>query len=327
MKSDSPRLYGAIDLGGTKLRSIVADGSGRVLASDIGFSHTKDGLEAVLDRMTASLQASLEEAGVEKSELAALGIASPGAVDSSRGIVPSAPQLPGWRDVPLARLMEERTGLPVRLENDATAAALGEHRFGAGRGSRYMIYLTVSTGIGGGIIIDGELYSGTSGAAGELGHVVIDLHGPPCGCGSRGCLESLASGTAIARRGKEVVERGESETLARLSREGGPVTAEMMQRAAEMGDEASTEAFRQAGEYFGVALAGFVNIFNPEVIVIGGGVARAGDLILVQARATMEALAMDQPLRDVRLALSELGDLGGALGMIARLREQEEERP
>ncbi len=186
-----------------------------------------------------------------------------------------------------------------------------------------MLYLTVSTGIGGGIIIDGEMYGGKSGAAGELGHVVIDMNGPPCGCGARGCLEALASGTAIATKGEELAESGGSPTLARLRREEGRVTSEMMQRAAEMGDTASREAFREAGHYFGVALASYVNIFDPEVIVIGGGVAKAGDLLLEQARITMQALAMAQPLKGVRLVVSELGDFAGALGMVARLTEAE----
>jgi glucokinase len=323
--TDPAVLYGAIDLGGTKLRSIVADGSGRVLGDDIRLSRAQEGLEVVLGGMVESLDASLAKAGVERGRLRALGIASPGPVDSARGIVPDAPQLPGWRDVPLARLIEERVGVPVHLENDATAAALGEHRFGAGRGSRYMLYLTVSTGIGGGIIIDGEMYGGKSGAAGELGHVVIDMNGPPCGCGARGCLEAMASGTAIGRKGEELAESGRSTVLARLRREEGRVTAEMMQRAAEMGDAASREAFREAGHYFGVALASYVDIFDPEVIVIGGGVAKAGELLLEEARITMQALAMAQPLKGVRLVVSELGEFVGTLGMVVRLAEVEGE--
>ncbi len=278
----------------------------------------------MLDRMVECLDASLAKAGVKREGLAAIGVASPGAVDVVRGVVPSAPQLPGWRDVPLARLLEERLGLPTRVENDANAAALGENRFGAGRGSRHMLYITVSTGVGGGIIVDGELYSGKGGAAGEFGHVTIDVNGPPCGCGANGCLESLASGTAIARKGELLAQSGESPILARLRRDEGRVTAEMMSRAAEMGDEASREVYRETGRYCGVALANLVNVFDPEVIVIGGGVARAGDLFLNPARATMESRAMRQPLKGVRLALSELGDLGGALGMVARLREAEE---
>ncbi|HEU4759680.1 MAG TPA: ROK family protein, partial [Dehalococcoidia bacterium] len=261
------------------------------------------------------------KARTQVRDLRGLGIASPGPVDVKRGIVPNAPQLHGWHDVPLVDIMRERLGLPVWLENDASAAALGEHAFGGGRGTLHMLYLTVSTGIGGGIIIEGKLYRGTSGSAGELGHVVIDLNGPACGCGARGCLESLASGTAIARSGEELVARGESRVLAELRGREGPVTAEMMKRAVDLGDPASREAFRQAGHYLGIALAGYVNVFNPQVILIGGGVARAGDLLMEQARTTMQALAMSQPLKDVRLDLGLLEDRAGPLGMIARLRE------
>ena len=321
MTTRSAPLYAAVDLGGTKVRALVADRSGRVLGDDIRPSGAAEGLETVLARMVESLDAALARAGVEREQLTGLGIAAPGAVDVERGVVPNAPQLPGWQDVPLARLMEERVGVPALLENDASAAALGEHRFGAGRGTRHMLYITVSTGLGGGIIIDGELYRGKSGAAGELGHVIIDINGPPCGCGARGCLEALASGTAIAGRGERLAESGDSPVLARLRGQEGPVTAEMMKRAADMGDAASREAFREAGHYLGVALAGYVNIFDPEAIIVGGGCAQAGDLLMDQAQVTMESLAMNQPLKGVRLVVSELGEFSGAMGMIARLRE------
>jgi glucokinase len=317
----SAPLYAAVDLGGTKVRAVVADRSGRVLGDDIRPSGAAEGLATVLARMVESLDAALARAGVEREQLAGLGIASPGAVDVERGVVPNAPQLPGWQDVPLARLMAERVGVPALLENDASAAALGEHRFGAGRGTRHMLYITVSTGLGGGIIIDGQLYRGKSGAAGELGHMIIDIDGPPCGCGARGCLEALASGTAIARTGERLAESGDSPVLARLRGQEGPVTAEMMKRAADMGDAASREVFREAGHYLGVALAGYVNIFDPEAIIVGGGCAQAGDLLMDQAQVTMESLAMNQPLKGVRLVVSELGEFSGAMGMIARLRE------
>ena len=319
--TERPPLYGALDLGGTKLRALVADLEGRVYGEDIRPSHTEEGLEAVTSRMVDSLQAAARQAGADLAGLKGVGIASPGAVDVLRGVVPSAPQLPGWHDIPLRDRMAGRLELPVVLENDATAAALGEHIFGGGRGTRHMLYLTVSTGIGGGIIIGGKVYRGASGAAGELGHVLIDPHGPPCGCGAHGCLESFASGTAIARLGEELLARGESAVLAELLEREGPVTAEMMKRAADLGDVASREAFRQAGHYLGIALASFVNIFNPEVILIGGGVAGAGDLLLEPARTTMETLAMSQPLKDVQVGLAGLGDRAGLLGMIARLRE------
>ncbi|MBI2913340.1 MAG: ROK family protein [Chloroflexi bacterium] len=319
--ADRPALYGALDLGGTKVRALVADLQGQVYGEDIRPSRTEEGLEAVLTRMVESLVAAAAQAGAKLSELKGVGIASPGAVDVRRGVVPSAPQLPGWHEVPLVEIMSGRLGVRVWLENDATAAALGEHAFGGGQGTLHMLYLTVSTGVGGGIIVDGKLYRGKSGAAGELGHVMIDPHGPPCGCGARGCLEAFASGTAIARRGEELVAGGESQVLAELRGREGPVTAEMMKRAVDLGDVASREAFRLAGHYLGIALASYVNIFNPEVILIGGGVARAGDLLMEQARTTMQALAMSQPLKDVRLDLGVLGDRAGSLGMIARMRE------
>ena len=330
--SKAPRYYGAIDLGGTKILSLVADAEGHVYGEDRRPSQTQEGLEAVFQRMVDSLDAALAAAGLRRNDLAAVGVASPGPVDVARGIVPNAPQLPGWKDVPLRERMAERLGLPARrhglpvaLENDATAAALGEHAFGGGRGSQHMLYLTVSTGVGGGIVIDGKLYRGKSGAAGELGHIIIDPDGPLCGCGARGCLEALASGSAIARRGQELLARGEAPALARLAQGQGPVTAEMMQRAALQGDEACRRAFQEAGHYLGIALASYVNIFNPELILIGGGVSKAGDLLMEPARRTMEALAMAQPLRDVRLAVAELGGRVGALGMVAVLRQQSQQ--
>lgn len=318
--SDRSAVYGAIDLGGTKLRSLIADGQGRVYGEDIRPSLAQEGLETVVRRMVESLGDSLAQAGIGPDGLAALGIASPGAVDVRRGIVPGAPQLPGWKDVPLAHLMERELGVRTYVQNDATAAALGEHTFGVGRGTRYMLYLTVSTGIGGGIIIGGELYQGKSGAAGELGHVLIHADGPPCGCGARGHLESFASGTAIARRGEELVAQGRSPLLGRMRQSEGRVTAKLVQRAAEMGDEACREVFRDVGRYLGMGLASFVNIFNPEMIVIGGGVAQAASLFMAEADGSMRSLALGRPLKDVRLVLGELGDRAGTLGMIAILR-------
>ena len=319
---DRPRI--GIDLGGTKIYSLLATEEGRVLGEDRCPTQASGGPDAVIGRIVSSLRRALDRAGVTTNEIAGVGISSPGPCDPARGIVTNAPNLPGWREIPLARVVGEALGVPALLENDAAAACYGEYRFGAGRGLRHILYVTLSTGIGGGIIIDGEMYGGKSGAAGELGHVVIDMNGPPCGCGARGCLEALASGTAIARKGEELAESGRSPTLAGLRREEGRVTAEMMQRAAAMGDTASREAFREAGHYFGVALASYVNIFDPEVIVIGGGVAKAGDLLLEQAGVTMRASAMAQPLKGVRLVVSELGDFVGALGMLARLTEGEE---
>lgn len=316
-----PDLYAAIDLGGTNVRAIVADLDGNVFSEDIRPSLASEGLKITIDTMVISLEAACAEATTAISHLKALGIASPGAVDSANGIVPEAPQLVGWNDVPLVQVMSDRLGIPVWLENDANAAALGENRYGAGKGAKHMLYVTVSTGVGGGIIINGELYRGARGAAGEVGHVIIDVNGPACGCGGRGCLESLASGTAIARRGRELVEGGDAPALAEISAREGRLSAEMIAQAAVEGDEVSRRVFNEAGMYLGVGLAGFVNIFNPEAILIGGGVAQSADLFMPEARRVMEERAMRAPLEDVRLGLAELGDRIGSLGMIARLRD------
>lgn len=317
-------LYAAIDLGGTNVRAIVADLDGNVYSEDIQASRAADGLDITLDTMCRSLAAACREADVELSELRGLGIASPGAVDAINGIVPEAPQLIGWKDVPLVSTMSERLDMPVWLENDANAAALGENRFGAGRGTRHMLYMTVSTGIGGGIIIDGKLYRGARGAAGEFGHLIIYPDGPKCGCGSMGCIESLASGTAIARQGRELAEAGEAPQLAQILEREGRLSAGMIATAADGGDDVSRRIFHEAGMYLGLALASYVNIFNPQAIIIGGGVTRSAHLFIPEAKRVMEERAMRSPLEDVRLGLSELGERVGSLGMIARLRDEME---
>ncbi|MCJ7510175.1 MAG: ROK family protein, partial [Dehalococcoidia bacterium] len=187
------KYLGAVDLGGSKILSIIAHGDGRRLGEDRRPTDAEAGPDAVLERIVGSLEGALAKAGLGQGDLAAVGICCPGPCDIDAGVLSSAPNLPGWRDVPICRYLEERLGVPARLENDANAAALGEHVYGAGRGCRHLIYMPLSTGIGGGLIIDGRLYRGATGVAGELGHMTIEPDGPLCGCGNRGCLEALAS--------------------------------------------------------------------------------------------------------------------------------------
>jgi glucokinase len=315
------KYLGAVDLGASKILSVVAQGDGRRLGEDRRPTDAEAGPEVVLERIVGSLAEALAKAGLRQGDLAAVGICSPGPCDIDAGVISSAPNLPGWRDVPICRYLEERLGVPARLENDANAAALGEHVYGAGRGCRHLIYMTVSTGIGGGLIIDGRLYRGATGVAGEVGHMTIEPDGPLCGCGNRGCLEALASGTAIAARGEELVAQGGSALLARLAQEQGDLTAETVSRAADQGDVACQGIIRRAGYYLGIGLASYVNIFNPEAIIIGGGLAKAGELLLAPARAEMAARAMSEALKAVQLKPAELGDYAGVMGMVALLRE------
>ena len=317
-----PSLYGAIDLGGTKVRALVADLNGRDYGYDLRPSETERGLDSVLDRMVASLEAAAGQAGVAVAGLRGVGIASPGAIDVERGVVAGAPQLPGWRNVALVEVMSSRFRVPVTLENDASAAALGELRYGAGKGTSQMLYFTVSTGIGGGIIIDGRLYTGANGGAGELGHMIIDVaSAATCPWCERGCLESLASGTAIARRGEELVAAGKARILAALGEREGEITSEMMSRAVQAGDEECRDVFRQAGRYMGVGLANYVNIFNPQAMVVGGGVSRSGPDFFDASRETMYAHAIRALSKDVRLELAALGERSGLMGMIARISQ------
>jgi glucokinase len=315
-------IYGAVDLGGSKVLSLVATPDGEVLARDRRPTLAPEGPEAVLRQIEDSLRAAVAEAGLTLAELRAVGIASPGPLDVRTGVVSHPPNLPGWGELPLRRLMEERLGLPVAVDNDATAAAVGEHAFGAGRGARHMVFVTVGTGIGGGIICDGRPYRGKSGAAGELGHIVVQTDGPPCGCGNRGCVEALASGTAIARRARELLAAGRAAALARLTAGGEQPTAELVHRAALDGDEDCRALLSEAGRYLGVALASYANALDPELIVLGGGVLQAGEMLLAPAREALFTLTLPQIRRDLRLELGALGASAGALGMVAELHRE-----
>lgn len=317
-------LYGAIDLGGTKLRAIAATLDGDIRGEAIVDAGADDGPEAIIARMIETLEAAASQVGAGLAGLRGVGIDTPGALDLVHGIVHEAPQLPGWDGVPLVEIMRDRLGVPVLLENDANANALGEHRFGAGRGTRYMIYLTISTGLGGGIIIEGRIYHGATGAAGELGHVIVQPDGARCLCGENGCLEAYASGTGIVWRAEDLIDAGEARSLQRLQHDKGELRADLIAEAARSGDPAAKGIFDDAGFYLGIALADFVNIFNPEAIVIGGGVVNgAGDLFLALAEATMRKLARKEPLKYVRLERASLGDRSGTLGMIAALADSQ----
>lgn len=309
-----------MDLGGTKILTAVAALDGRWLAEDRRETEVERGPEGVIARILDSLDAALREAEADRTNLAALGVAAPGPIDFARGVILDAPNLPGWHELALAARLGDTLGCPAVLENDANAAALGEHVFGAGRGARHLIYLTVSTGVGGGLVLDGRLYRGATGSASELGHILIDEGGPLCGCGARGCLEALASGTAIAARGTEAVRLGHGDAIAHLAG-GGEVSAAHVAAAAAAGDTVAAAIIAHAAHALGLGLADFVNVFNPDVIVIGGGVAKIGSPLLDPALATMRARAFKGPATHVRVLASELGDNAVAAGALVLARD------
>ena len=310
-----------IDLGGTKIRSVVVRPDGTMLAEDVRPTDAEGGQAVVVDRLVESARAAVAASRVDLDAILAVGVTAPGTVDFDEGILHQPPNLPGWDRVPLGSLLTERLGRPVFLENDANAAAYGEWRYGAGVGLRHMIYLTVSTGIGAGLILNGQLYRGADGAAGELGHTAVDVNGPPHNCGQIGCVEVMASGTAIARMAHEAVAAGRSAPLARLAAETGELTAHEVDLAADGGDPAAREILARAASYLGIGLANYINIFNPEAIVIGGGVTRIGRQFLEPAYALAKARAFRLPAERVRFLPAALEGRSEVLGVSALARD------
>jgi len=308
----------AVDLGGTKIVTALITPEGEILSREYTPTLPEEGVDTVIGRILATASALLRNASLPYSSLSGIAIAAAGAIDSEKGIVTDSPNLPGWHNIPLKDEIQVSTGVRTFVINDATAAALGEHRFGAGRGAHNLIYLTVSTGIGGGIIIGDKLYTGVSGSAGELGHMTIDLNGPRCACGNIGCLEVLASGKAVAREAQRLIAQGTKTIMLDLA-EGDAqyVTAQTVAAAAHKGDAVALSIVNKAATYLGVGLVNLVNIFNPEMIIVGGGMSKMGELLLKPARRVVAERAFQLPASVVRIVSSELGDNSGVFGAVA----------
>ncbi|HHY45963.1 MAG TPA: ROK family protein [Firmicutes bacterium] len=303
-----------VDLGGTKVATGITDTRGRVLYRVERPTEAEKGVERVFDNIHTTVREVIDRAGASLDQIVGIGVCSPGPLDPATGVVLFAPNLK-WNNVPLKKTMEEALGLPVSVENDARLAALGEFYSGAGRGAENMVYITVSTGIGGGLIFDGRLYRGTSYVAGEVGHTIIEPGGPRCGCGNRGCLEALASGTAIARMARELVAAGHGKRILALA--GGDeslITAKLVARSAGEGDEEALSILDRAFTYLGIGVANLVNLLNPEVIVIGGGVARIGDKLFEKVRQVVSQTAISAASGAVRIVPSLLGGDAGVVG-------------
>jgi glucokinase len=322
MSANKQEIYLGIDLGGSKILTAVVDDRGEILSRDYRVTPANDGPDAVVREVLKSATSALVPLGIAMQELAAIGIGAPGTSNPGRGVVFTSPNLPEWHNVPLRDIVVRETGRKSYLINDANAAALGELYFGVARGVRHMIYVTISTGIGGGIIIDGQLYTGSVGTAGEIGHMTIDANGPRCRCGNTGCWEVLASGTALADRARQQIRGGAKTSI--LDDAGGDlekVTAPVIQAAAERGDPLARELIAKTGYYLGVGLANLINIFNPELIVIGGGLSNIGEALLSPAFQVAGERAFKEAYQAVRFALPELGADSGVLGAAAFARQ------
>lgn len=319
--ADQPIL--AIDLGGTRIRTAYVSPDLVVACRHATRTRDEEGLAAVVDRICRLAGDAREEA--ERDGLPppiGVGISSPGPIDPWRGVVISPPNLAGWRDVPLSRTIGERLGLPAFLERDTNVAIMAEWRFGAARGASHAIYITVSTGIGGGIVIGGRPLVGPDGTAGEVGHLTVELDGPTCGDGSPGHVEAIGSGTAIAREGREALARGVAPGLAELAEDPDAVDAALVARAADAGDAACQAILDRAWVAIGAACAGLVNLLNPEVIVLGGSIAVHRPELFRVVRYELERRAFPIPARRVRVELAEHGDDVSLIGSLPIVNER-----
>jgi glucokinase len=300
-----------VDLGGTKMAVGVVDSE-----QDIQYQGREPSTGLSEEKLIEELADELEEAKQARPDVLAAGLGIPATIDRERGVAIQAVNL-DISDVPVRDEMRKRLGLPVYLDNDANVAALAEFLYGAGRGARDMVMLTLGTGIGGGLILDGDVYRGSSGAAAELGHIVIVEDGLPCqgNCPNHGCVETYASGTALAREGKAVAERQPDSALGKALAEG-PILGRTVTDLALSGDELATEVVAEAGRHLGVALCSLANIFDPDVFVIGGGVSAVGDLLLDPAREELRSRALP-PMNERPVKLAELGPDAGMIGAAA----------
>ena len=296
-----------VDIGGTDIKLGLVTGEGEIRGSGKIPTEPASGPEAAAARVRRWLEENARGAG----PVVAAGVDCAGLIDGERGLLHTSPNMPGWDDVPLGSIFGTELACPVVVENDANAAAYGEWAKGAGRGMRNFVCLTLGTGVGGGIIMNGELYRGSSGFAGEIGHAVIAVDGPPCACGNRGCLEAIISAKAIVSR---ALEMHRAAPGARPDWDS-TLTVEALSRAASLGDAVAVAALAETGRYLGVALTNIVHVLAPEAIAIGGGVAGAGDFILAPARATLRDCVMDKAMASVGIVPAELGNKASFLGV------------
>ncbi|HEY3476660.1 MAG TPA: ROK family protein [Anaerolineales bacterium] len=312
------KKYIGCDLGGTNLRAAIVDvEDGSVVQLMSMPTLARDGHDALMKRMAGLFLQLIEWAGMKKEEIGGVGIGVPGVLDMEKGETLFLPNLPGtWPHVPLADTIKSLTGLPTVLLNDVRSITNGEWRFGAGRGVDTIAVFAIGTGIGGGLVINGELNLGIGGTGGELGHMTIDYSGPTCGCGNKGCLEAFASGPAIAAMGMKAVTQGLTTNIGEMCEyDLNRITPELIARAAEAGDQIAMEIYERAGFYIGVAAVNVCVAVGPRRIIIGGGVSQVGDLLLNPIRRTLRERVTVMPIDQVEVVQSQLGDNAGVIGV------------
>lgn len=302
-----------IDIGGTNIKVALVSKNGDITYSNTIPTRSEMGYEYTINNIKQAITTLMNETKTNKSNIEGIGFGFPGQVDYKTGIVKNLPNIPGWTEVPIAQIIEKEFGIPTKIDNDVRCAALGELNFGAGKGCENLICITVGTGIGSGIILNGKLVRGASNAAGEIGHIKLFPQGDKlCGCGDYGCLEAYVSGPSIVEMATDYLKGGKSTKYREMAQ--GDITPYIVAQAAMQGDGVAKRIFTIMGEYLGTGLASVVNLLNPEKIIIGGGVAECGDLLLAPVKETLLKRAMAISANAVEIVPAKLGNTAGVIG-------------
>lgn len=311
------------DLGGTKMVIALVSPDGKIIDRFRQPTLAKEGPETVIERLYSSIDLLLDRNNILPRQLEAMSLGIAGIIDIRNGIVDKAPNLPGWENLKLRDKIYNRYVVPVHILNETDAAALGEHRYGAGKGLKNIVLITLGTGIGGGLVLDGKLFLGSSGSAFEIGHMVIKDDGPECGCGKNGCLETLASGTAIGREARRRITEGETSMLTDMVKGSiENITAEKVHKAAKQGDPLALRILAGASYYLGLGMINIVSIINPEMIIVSGSVARIGNLLLDPVRKMVRDKTFALMVKDLKIVRARLGEDAGLLGAAAYALDQ-----
>ncbi|HEY6190540.1 MAG TPA: ROK family protein [Pyrinomonadaceae bacterium] len=309
----SKQTVAGLDIGGTKIAVALADTDGNVISHTRFDTRVELGPHRILERALDEIERMRQDTS---TKLVALGVGCGGPLDRGRGLILSPPNLPDWDEFPIIEIIEKRLGIPALLDNDANAAALGEFNYGAGRGMQNIVYITISTGIGGGLIVKGQLIHGVNDGAGEVGHITVLPDGPTCGCGARGCLEAICSGTSIARRARERLLAGALSSIITMAGDINGVTAKVVAEAVRTGDKLAAEIWDETIYYLAVGISNIINVLAPEAVILGGGVSTAGDLLLEPLRRQIQSRNTMLPPEKINILQAALGGDSGSYGAL-----------
>ena len=301
-----------VDLGGTKISTAISTIEGEILKQTVVPTKAEEGEGPVLERIISTIEEVLVSAKINSNEVEAIGIGSPGPLDSEKGIILTTPNLP-FKNYNLVNPIKEKFGLPVFLDNDANVAAIGESMFGAGKGKKNIVYFTVSTGVGGGAVLNGQAYRGNTSNALEIGHMTVNPNGPRCNCGNVGCLEAISSGTAIAKAAKEAVNSKAETSLRQYDK----ITSYEVFKEADKGDKVAKYIIDNALNYLGVGVANAISIFDPEMVIIGGGVTNAGKIVFDKVRDVVNTRCFKAMAESCEIVPAGLGTDAGVVGAVA----------